>query len=79
MHNNRLVVSGESTLSEDTEKEGYAVRERILGRFSRLPLPDGTKSQPEQEVLMIHVECQWLFVANPVRKAFRYPLVYSTI
>ena len=44
VHNNRLVVSGESTLSEDAEKEGYAVRERRFGRFSRtLPLPDGTK------------------------------------
>ncbi|KAF8582455.1 HSP20-like chaperone [Ramaria rubella] len=46
VHNNRLIVSGQSTLSNELEKEGYAVRERRFGRFSRtLPLPSGIKPE----------------------------------
>ena len=44
VHNGRLVVSGEQTLSNDVEEKGYVHRERQYGRFSRsLPLPSGTK------------------------------------
>jgi HSP20 family protein len=44
VHNNRLVVSGQSSVSEDVENDDYAVHERRFGRFSRtLPLPPGTK------------------------------------
>ena len=45
IHNSRLVVSGESSVSkENTDDSGWAVRERSVGRFSRtLPLPSGTK------------------------------------
>ncbi|KAF8583920.1 HSP20-like chaperone [Ramaria rubella] len=46
VHNNRLVVSGQSSISSAFEKEGYAVRERRFGKFSRtLPLPSGIKSE----------------------------------
>ena len=41
VHQNRLIVSGQSTMSEEQEEqEGYAVHERRFGRFSRaMPLP----------------------------------------
>lgn len=43
VHNNQLVVSGQSTMSNNLEKDGYTVRERRFGRFSRtIPLPSGT-------------------------------------
>ncbi|PAV22864.1 small heat shock [Pyrrhoderma noxium] len=46
VHNGRLVVSGEQTLSNDVEEKGYVHRERQYGRFSRsLPLPSGTKPE----------------------------------
>lgn len=39
IHQNRLIISGQSTISNDDEQEGYAVRERRFGKFSRtLPL-----------------------------------------
>ena len=39
-----LTVSGESTVSNERNEKGYAVRERHYGRFSRsLPLPQGIK------------------------------------
>jgi HSP20 family protein len=42
--NGRLSVSGESKLSEERNEDGYAVRERRFGRFSRtLQLPQGVK------------------------------------
>ena len=41
---NRLVIAGQSALSTTLDREGYVVRERRVGRFSRvLPLPAGTK------------------------------------
>jgi len=44
VHHNRVTVSGESTTSNDREEDGYAVRERHYGKFSRtLQLPFGTK------------------------------------
>ncbi|TFK30023.1 small heat shock protein [Coprinopsis marcescibilis] len=42
--NNRLTVSGESQISSDYDQNGYAVRERRFGNFSRtLQLPQGIK------------------------------------
>lgn len=44
VHNNLLTVSGESKISSEREENGYAVRERRFGKFTRsIPLPDGTK------------------------------------
>ena len=44
VRNNRLVIAGQSALSTTLDHEGYVVRERRVGRFSRaLPLPAGTK------------------------------------
>jgi HSP20 family protein len=44
VHNNRLNISGESKISEERDGNGYAVRERRFGRFSRtLQLPQGIK------------------------------------
>lgn len=42
LHNNVLTVSGESRLSNDRDENGYAVRERRYGKFSRaLQVPAG--------------------------------------
>lgn len=42
VHNGRLTVSCESQLSSEHEQNGYAVRERRFGKFSRtLQLPKG--------------------------------------
>ncbi|GLB42422.1 putative small heat shock protein (HSP20) family protein [Lyophyllum shimeji] len=44
LHNGRLTVSGETKVSEEHEENGYAVRERRFGKFSRtLQLPPGVK------------------------------------
>ena len=44
IHNNRLTISGEAKVSTERNEEGYALRERRYGKFSRtLPLPNGTK------------------------------------
>ena len=44
IHNNRLNISGQSSLSNELDKDGYIVRERRFGKFSRtLPLPNGIK------------------------------------
>ncbi|KAH7885838.1 small heat shock protein [Phlebopus sp. FC_14] len=44
VHGDRLIVSGESDVSESREEGGFAVRERAYGKFSRtLALPQGTK------------------------------------
>ncbi|KAL0581672.1 hypothetical protein V5O48_000375 [Marasmius crinis-equi] len=46
VHDGRLTISGESKISEEHEKEGYAVRERRFGRFSRtLRLPQGVNEE----------------------------------
>jgi len=45
LQNNRLVVSGETNFSKDTQENGYVVKERRRGKFSRaIPLPSGTKT-----------------------------------
>ena len=42
VHNNLLTVSGESKTETERNEDGYAVRERRYGKFSRsLPLPQG--------------------------------------
>ncbi len=44
VHDGRLTVSGESKISSEHEENGYAVRERKFGKFSRtLRLPQGVK------------------------------------
>ena len=44
VHNNVLTVSGESKIEEKRVENGYAVRERRFGKFSRsIPLPQGIK------------------------------------
>lgn len=46
VHNNRLTVSAESKAVSEEEKDGYAVKERRFGKFSRtLQLPQGVKVQ----------------------------------
>lgn len=42
LHNNVLTVSGESRVSNERDENGYAVRERRYGKFSRaLSVPVG--------------------------------------
>ncbi|GLB42417.1 putative small heat shock protein (HSP20) family protein [Lyophyllum shimeji] len=44
LHDGRLTVSGDAKISEEHEENGYAVRERRFGKFSRtLQLPQGVK------------------------------------
>lgn len=44
VHNNLLTVSGETKISSERDENGYAVRERRYGKFSRsIPLPQGVK------------------------------------
>ncbi|KAH8093060.1 small heat shock protein [Cristinia sonorae] len=46
VHNNILTVSGESKISSERDENGYAVRERRFGKFSRsIPLPQGIKGE----------------------------------
>ena len=46
VHNNVLTVSGETKIDETKEHDGYAVRERRFGRFSRsIPVPQGIKEE----------------------------------
>ncbi|KAI1783582.1 HSP20-like chaperone [Ganoderma leucocontextum] len=46
VHNNVLTVSGESKFESDHDENGYLVRERRFGRFSRsLPVPEGIKHE----------------------------------
>ncbi|TCD62353.1 hypothetical protein EIP91_006982 [Steccherinum ochraceum] len=52
VHNNMLIVSGESKVSTDHDENGYAVRERRYGKFSRsIPLPQGVKNEDIQASL----------------------------
>lgn len=45
-HNGRLTVGAESRISEERKGEGYAIRERRFGKWSRtLQLPTGTKDE----------------------------------
>ena len=44
IHNNHLTVSGETKFESDRDENGFVVRERRFGRFSRtLPVPEGVK------------------------------------
>ncbi|KAK7034735.1 hypothetical protein VNI00_012142 [Paramarasmius palmivorus] len=46
VHNGRLTITGESKISEEHETDGYAVRERSFGKFSRtLRLPQNVKEE----------------------------------
>ncbi|KAH9857290.1 HSP20-like chaperone [Lenzites betulinus] len=46
VHNNVLTVSGETKLTEERNENGYVVKERRYGKFSRsLPVPQGIKSE----------------------------------
>ena len=46
VHNNVLTASGETKTDESKEKDGYAVRERRFGRFSRsILVPQGIKEE----------------------------------
>ncbi|KIK60999.1 hypothetical protein GYMLUDRAFT_43096 [Collybiopsis luxurians FD-317 M1] len=46
VHDGRLTVSGQSKISSEHKEEGYALRERSYGRFSRaLRLPRGVKEE----------------------------------
>ena len=56
VHNNVLNVSGETKISEDRDENGYVVRERRYGKFSRaLPLPQGIKaSNWAMDVCVLH-------------------------
>ncbi|KAL1692294.1 HSP20-like chaperone [Schizophyllum commune] len=45
-HNGRLTVSAENKISEEHNENGYAVRERRYGKWSRtLQLPTGTRDE----------------------------------
>ena len=44
VHNNVLTVSGESKFESNSNENGYLLRERRFGRFSRsVPVPEGIK------------------------------------
>ncbi|KAI0277178.1 small heat shock protein [Russula aff. rugulosa BPL654] len=46
IHNNILSVSGETKGTAEKEEEGFTLRERRYGKFSRsLSLPQGTKNE----------------------------------
>ncbi|KDQ55465.1 hypothetical protein JAAARDRAFT_37478 [Jaapia argillacea MUCL 33604] len=46
VHNNLLTVSGQSNISSDRDENGYSVRERSYGKFSRtIGLPQGVKPE----------------------------------
>ncbi|KAI0931253.1 hypothetical protein AcW1_001296 [Taiwanofungus camphoratus] len=46
VRNNMITVSGESKTSADRDEDGYAIRERRYGKFSRaIPLPQGVKAE----------------------------------
>ena len=44
IHNNVLTVSGETKTDEEKNEDGYAIRERRYGKFTRsVPIPQGVK------------------------------------
>ncbi|KAF5367136.1 hypothetical protein D9758_003873 [Tetrapyrgos nigripes] len=46
VHNGRMTVSAESKISEEHDHDGYAVKERRYGKFSRtLQLPQGISDE----------------------------------
>ncbi|GJJ11809.1 hypothetical protein Clacol_006047 [Clathrus columnatus] len=45
LQRNRLTVAGQSSLGNELDNEGYSVRERRYGKFSRtIPIPGGLKT-----------------------------------
>ena len=66
VHNNLLTVSGESKIANDREENGYAVRERRYGKFSRsIPLPQGIKvSNLHSPYKFMSEEIHAIFVAR---------------
>ena len=54
IHNNILTISGESKVTSDRDENGWAVRERRYGKFSRsIPLPQGIKVSTTKSYLSI--------------------------
>ena len=46
VHNGRLTVSGQTSAATEERKDGYVVRERRSGKFSRvLGLPNGVQAE----------------------------------
>jgi len=46
VHDGRLTISAETTINSENNEDGYAVRERRYGKFSRtLRLPQGVNSE----------------------------------
>lgn len=44
VHQNRLTISGQSNFANDLDKDGYTIKEKQFGKFSRtLLLPAGVK------------------------------------
>lgn len=53
LYNSCLKISGESKHSEERSEEGYALRERKYGKFSRtLAIPNGTKVRSVRSFLL---------------------------
>lgn len=53
---NGLTVSAESKISSEHEHEGYAVRERKYGKYSRtLQLPQGVKVSQVSHHIQLHI------------------------
>ena len=58
VHNGRLTVGAETKLAEDREENGYAVRERRYGKWSRtLQLPTGVKVSTSRDWMGEGWEC----------------------
>ena len=57
-HNGRLTVSAENRISEEHNENGYAVRERRYGKWSRtLQLPTGVKVSTSRDWMGEGWEC----------------------
>ncbi|KAI0753782.1 small heat shock protein [Fomes fomentarius] len=66
IRDNVLTVSGESTISNEHNEQGYAVRERRFGKFSRsLPVPQGIKPVMQPEDIKASMENGVLTVTFP--------------
>ena len=56
VRDNVLTVSGESKQETEKKENGYVVRERHFGRFSRsLPVPAGIKVRPSFQSTRVHL------------------------
>ena len=73
VHNNRLIVSGKSSISKDVEKDDYIRRERNFGSFSRsLPLPNGISvSFPDTSLSFIDVLLTRLYRQRVLKQAWK--------